>query len=63
MDSFQVNGNGTDMLTGKKATIAGNKSRQITHLLYTSRLILLGAVGSDSKESPCSTGDLNSISS
>ena len=52
LDSIQVNRNGTDMLAGRKPTIAGSKSRQITHLLYTSRPILLGAGSSDSKESP-----------
>ena len=40
LDSFQVNRNGTDKLAGeKKPTVAGNKSRQITHFLYTSRPI------------------------
>ena len=32
------------------------------HLLYTRRLILLGAVDSDSKESACTIGNLHSIS-
>ena len=56
---------GTDMLTGKnkkqKNMVAGNKSRQITHLPNTSRSILLGPGSSDSKESTCNAEDLGSI--
>ena len=45
----------------KNPTVAGNKSRQITHLLYTSRPILLGAGSSGNKESACGTRYLGSI--
>ena len=59
LDSFQVNRNGTDKLAGKKKpTVAGNKSRQITHFCilqdpFDWELVL--------QESTCSTRDLGSI--
>ena len=61
LDSVQESRHRTYMLAGNKLTVALNKSKQITNLLYTSRLILLGAGNSDSNESACSTGHLSSI--
>ena len=61
LDSIQVNRNGTYMLAGKITHCCRKQSRQITHLLYISRPILLRAGSSDSKEAACSTGDLGSI--